>query len=91
MDKKNSDEKRNSIVVRYGETRRKATPYWSPAMDNIVQVSYKKPLIEAMDQIDSKIDRVLYSSNKTRRLPIFDEICPFYSSLRWKWWKKSRL
>ncbi|TYK12969.1 heat shock protein 40 [Cucumis melo var. makuwa] len=80
MEKKNNDDKKAPIVLRSGETRKKSTANWSPAMDNIVKLSRKMTLGKALDELDSKIDAILYSPRKTKRLPIFEEICPIHSS-----------
>uniref|UniRef100_A0A0A0KKZ2 Uncharacterized protein n=1 Tax=Cucumis sativus TaxID=3659 RepID=A0A0A0KKZ2_CUCSA len=81
MEKKNNDDKKTPIVLRSGETKKKSTSNWSPAMDNIVKLSPKMSLGEALDELDAKIDAILYSSSRrTKRLPIFEEICPIHSS-----------
>ena len=75
-----NSQKRIPIVVNPGETGNKFTT-WSPLMDHIVQISSSnKSLADNVDEIDSKIDRVLYSSKNFRRLPIFEEMCPSSSA-----------
>ncbi|CAK9137400.1 unnamed protein product [Ilex paraguariensis] len=51
---------------------------WSPLMDGIVKAPTNS--VDAVNIVDEHITSVLYGPRKTRRLPIFEKICPSESS-----------
>ncbi|KAM7513717.1 hypothetical protein LguiA_003300 [Lonicera macranthoides] len=50
---------------------------WSPLMDGIIKVSPQVAVNEkTLKALDDHINNVLYGSRRTKRLSVFEDICP---------------
>lgn len=84
--KKKSSNDNNAIKIQASPTKSKPEPInsrdanyteWSPLMDGIIKVSPEVAVNEkTVKALDDHINTVLYGPRRTKRLSVFEDICP---------------